>query len=181
MNRLAACTAAVLFAAAVLPACGKDPLERVPLRVNARSGAKVDLSSTTWQTCLADTPSAGKSVLSRIVHGEQGAVTYAFQEFAAPGCTGTTPGVVSQPFVAFVDGERAATWSGTPPADALSPPVPASPIVTRVFLSAQGVATDVFWLDDVASPRVLYAGATNSPTTAGYPDLLFSGGWPEVR
>lgn len=176
MIRFAICTAAVL-AGTALAGCGRNPRQPEPLVVSARSGARIDLTKTTWEHCLADTPAAGRSQLSRIVHGEKGVVTYASQDYDAPGCAGNASPVVSVSAFAFAEGDRTVGWAGTPPVD-----VPA-PVATRVILdTGASIGADCFWLDDVSAPRVLYASPSR-PTVdpEGFPNQLSTRGWPEVR
>jgi hypothetical protein len=183
MTHVAVRTAAAL-ALGALAACGSGVREPEPLVVSARSGARVGVSGTTWEICRADTPVAGASQLSRIVQGEDGVVTYAAQNFTGPGCAGTpATSLASVSAVAFMEGDRAVGWLGTPPSDALTPPVPASPVATRVFLDGGVfIGADCFWLDDVSVPRVLYACADESTLDAdNYPNQLRNVGWPEVR
>jgi len=176
MKRRPSLTPAALLGAALaaLVACADDPApepRREPLRVNARSEASVDLSRTSWEACQEG---PGTSQRWREDHGENGAVTYAITPYDAPGCTGNAGTAVTIPAVAYVRGERVVGFTGVPPPD-----VGPSVVATRVEVDAgaAGFGRDCYWLDDVASPRVLYTGDPASTVDAeGYPNLLLEGG-----
>lgn len=174
---------AVLAAAVALAACGETGREPEPLRVATRSGGTVDVSRTTWRTACAEVSPAEGPVQSRrslVVHGEDGVVTYADQAFGQPACAGDAldaPSSGSVSFLAFADGTKTTGWSGTP-----LPEHPAAPVATRALLETQvGFFGDTYWVDDVASPRVFYLGAANSPSSDGYPDLLAAEGYVEIQ
>lgn len=177
MTRLDVRSAALLAACvAALSACGDPRREPERLRVSARSGARVDLSRTTWEACLPDTPGAGQSQRARIVHGDEGVVSYGFQDFAGPGCTGPAGEPRSLSFLGFVEAEGEVGWKGAPPPDA-----PATPLGTKVFLEGIALGRDTFWVDDLSTPRVLYAGAATSQLDPeGFPIELSPAGYIEL-
>lgn len=169
-------TGVLLAALASLAACGD---EREPLVVAAVSGARVDLTGTTWELCLEDSPAAGQSERYREVHGADGAVTSFLTTYAGAGCTGeeAAPAQVGAA-VAEARGEVAVPWSGPPPEGRPDPPPPA----TRVEFQSRGfiAGRDVYLVDDTGPTRVLHTGPPDAPRDAGgYPTALLSRGAAE--
>jgi hypothetical protein len=156
-----------------LVACGDD---REPLVVAAASGARVDLTGTTWEICLEDAPGPGRSERFREVHGEDGAVTSILESYVGPGCTGETDGPArAGSAVARARGDVVVPWGGGPPPEGLDPPPPA----TRVEFESGGfiVGRDVYLVNDTGPRRALHTGVPEAPRDgAGYPTLLLSQG-----
>ncbi len=165
--------AAALAAALALAACEEGLPGREPLRVNAVSGGKVDLTGTRWESCR-DLPEGGSDFWKE-VHGEEGAITYTLVRYDAPACTGAAGAPAVLVALGDVVGDAAVGWSGTPRAGLADPPPPAS----RVLLGFGGGAWagDVYLVDDTVSPRVLYTGDARGPRDPyTYPALLWAGG-----
>jgi hypothetical protein len=156
--------AALLAAAASLAACEDGLPFREPLEVVGLSGGRVAMTNTSWRACTDD--GAGGSESYREVHGEEGAVTFLFSDWAAPGCTGAEAPIPASSAYAEAHGDKAVGWAGGPPPD-----LPETVTATRVLLD--GWFPDVYLVDDRAAPRVLYTGNT----AAGAP--RDRDGWPE--
>ncbi len=163
----------VIAVIAALPACGSSN-QPDALVVDAKSGARVDLSGTTWASCADDAPVAGHSVLQREVVSSKGSVAFTATEYASPGCTGTV--VAQAPKTSAIVqaiGDRAVTFIPATPAG-VTPPVTASAV--QVDLGS-ALALDCYWLDDSVTPRVLYVGAPSSLIDQnGFPTQLSSTG-----
>jgi hypothetical protein len=164
--------AAAVCALATLAACEEGLPGREPLLVNAVSGAKVDLTGTTWESACLDVTSGSER--RREVHGEEGAVTSVTSTYAAAGCTGTA---TDSSFTVYGEaaGDASVGWAGAPPAG-----LGAQVLGTKVFLDAgYAYGLDVYLVDDRASPRVLYSADPASGSQQSYPTLLLTGGEEE--
>ncbi|HET8539609.1 MAG TPA: hypothetical protein VFL83_07030 [Anaeromyxobacter sp.] len=172
-----AAAAVAACALAALAACSDPEPPREPLLVNARSGARVDLSRTAWSACRPPTFTSGASERWTETHGERGAVTYTVTPYPDVGCAGAAGAGESVAGIAYAQGERTVGFTGAPP-DGLG----ASVVATRVYVDAGAVySLDCYWLDDTVSPRVLYTGDPNATADAeGYPNTFFEGGAEEL-
>ncbi len=172
-SRIAA-VAAVALAGAL--ACTSE--EHHPsLVVHARSGAMVDLSSTTWEACREDVPTPGFSERVREEHGPEGGIVYTLTRYDGPGCVGDVTSSSSLGTVATATGERSVAFTGVPPAGLVG-----EVVATKVSVDAgaAGIGHDCYWLDDTVTPRVLYTGDPAATTDAqGYPNTFFAGGETE--
>ncbi len=177
---------AVLAGALLGANCSPSEEEPVPcctpplLLVRTATGGSSDVTGTSWAKCFGDDPSPGQSRLTTMTFGVGTFTLTDITYTARTDCTGAMDPSVVAKAGATTQGDRLATWDGTPP-----PSLATTVTATAVLLSGgeaplPATLKTLFFVDDLAAPPELHMGGKSATAPDGYPTTLETTGRPRV-